>query len=590
SASPEPAEPAPPATGAAAAGAPPAKKRKRLALDIGLLGSAEAATVPLADEDVPEPVRTEAVDVDVALVAAQPAAPAPAGPPSTLQELALSSGLGERELRALHGRRGGDSVQVVDFNLDEEYARNRHLRSLGLLPDMRQPVHSIGSGRHQLSSLIACTYVAAAALTASRRRQPRIARGEVRRGPAQQEGVRRKIRLLDGLPMTCGGADAVAQRLAGAARAPRPIRIPPSARLIGCARAGRSAIDNGSPAERIAEPAAQGTAHARHGRRRGAVLGLDPRRRGLVARRRQLDAPADRAPRHRPADGRRVAGLATPPPTRAGRGRARAAAPRAGRDGRCPATAPGQPARAGADLRGNRGRRGRGRAIGRGRGRGGGGRPAGAVWRAIGSAAAAGGGRGGRRDRGRSRGRGRGCCPGGGRPAGPGSPRGRAGRDHQPALPRHVRGRDDLRDHGSARGLLGAPVPEPHSQRLPPLGSHRRVAGRRPAGRRRRLVCVVSLLVGLVRCGREREHGARRAHDRAAVLARVERAWTADADQAGPADGERGAAAARERQRRIRVDAGRACAAQRRPAAGPGRAAAGERGDGGVSAARGAAR
>jgi hypothetical protein len=50
---------------------------------------------------------------------------------------------------------GDKEIQVTEFNIDEFYRDNKRLLEAGALQNSSRPVYAIGSGRHQLTSLIA---------------------------------------------------------------------------------------------------------------------------------------------------------------------------------------------------------------------------------------------------------------------------------------------------------------------------------------------------------------------------------------------------------------------------------------------------
>ncbi|KAA8914139.1 hypothetical protein TRICI_003036 [Trichomonascus ciferrii] len=75
-----------------------------------------------------------------------------------LQALAADSGISVKDIERLEGRRRrtmkDEPVNVVDFSVDEFYQTNEDLRQKGLLEESKRPIQAVGSGRHQLRSLV----------------------------------------------------------------------------------------------------------------------------------------------------------------------------------------------------------------------------------------------------------------------------------------------------------------------------------------------------------------------------------------------------------------------------------------------------
>lgn len=58
-------------------------------------------------------------------------------------------------MRQLIGRRGKkDPINIVDFNVDDEYNANEARRAAGEVAPERNVVRSIAPGKHSLSSLL----------------------------------------------------------------------------------------------------------------------------------------------------------------------------------------------------------------------------------------------------------------------------------------------------------------------------------------------------------------------------------------------------------------------------------------------------
>lgn len=73
-----------------------------------------------------------------------------------LHALAEESGISIKDIEKLEGRRKlkNEAVNVVDFSVDKFYQTNEDLRQKGLLEESKRPVQAVGSGRHQLKSLV----------------------------------------------------------------------------------------------------------------------------------------------------------------------------------------------------------------------------------------------------------------------------------------------------------------------------------------------------------------------------------------------------------------------------------------------------
>lgn len=57
-----------------------------------------------------------------------------------------------RQLRGRNARSG--PINIVDFNVEQEYNINEQNRALGLTLPQANPLRSIAPGKHQLSSLL----------------------------------------------------------------------------------------------------------------------------------------------------------------------------------------------------------------------------------------------------------------------------------------------------------------------------------------------------------------------------------------------------------------------------------------------------
>lgn len=77
-------------------------------------------------------------------------------PSCGLQGLAADSGISIKDIEKLEGRRKlkNEPVNVVDFSVDEFYQSNEDLRQKGLLEESKRPVQAVGSGKHQLRTLV----------------------------------------------------------------------------------------------------------------------------------------------------------------------------------------------------------------------------------------------------------------------------------------------------------------------------------------------------------------------------------------------------------------------------------------------------
>ncbi|KAL7267141.1 hypothetical protein RUND412_010282 [Rhizina undulata] len=77
--------------------------------------------------------------------------------PQDLETAAREAGLDEKAMRQLYGRNGRDRtvpINIATFSVDEEYKSNEEKRALGLVEEVKKPVRSIATGKHQLSSLV----------------------------------------------------------------------------------------------------------------------------------------------------------------------------------------------------------------------------------------------------------------------------------------------------------------------------------------------------------------------------------------------------------------------------------------------------
>lgn len=73
------------------------------------------------------------------------------------QDTSIMAEIAKHELgnsRKRHNLHNSEPGEVIDFSMDEFYKTNADLRKQGLLDESKRPVQAIGSGRHQLTSLL----------------------------------------------------------------------------------------------------------------------------------------------------------------------------------------------------------------------------------------------------------------------------------------------------------------------------------------------------------------------------------------------------------------------------------------------------
>lgn len=75
-------------------------------------------------------------------------------PPEPKNHTPSTNPLSQYESKRARQKLGDKDIEVTDFSVDEFYKDNERLREAGELEDNRRPVYAVGSGRHQLSTLI----------------------------------------------------------------------------------------------------------------------------------------------------------------------------------------------------------------------------------------------------------------------------------------------------------------------------------------------------------------------------------------------------------------------------------------------------
>ncbi|KIW15734.1 hypothetical protein PV08_05784 [Exophiala spinifera] len=116
----------------------------------------ELPQVPDEEDEIVE-VLDDPVGEDLSSTSASQPATAPSyGQGQSLDAIASDLGLSKADRRQLFGRRGntgGTAINVINFNIDQEYAANEDLRAAGEQVQ-HNPVRAIAPGKHNLKQLL----------------------------------------------------------------------------------------------------------------------------------------------------------------------------------------------------------------------------------------------------------------------------------------------------------------------------------------------------------------------------------------------------------------------------------------------------